>query len=111
MDLSANLRAIVWQRLVRREDGKGRTAAIEILLNTPTIAEKIFTGHFNEIKEIMGRSRELGMATFEGAFFALYEHGVSVSEKATRTADSAIELRLNIKLRSKRGEPMAHGDG
>jgi twitching motility protein PilU len=93
MDLSANLRAIVSQRLVRREDGKGRAAAIEILLNTPTIAEKIFTGRFNEIREIMGRSRELGMATFDWALFELYE------------------LRLNIKLRSKRGEPMAHGDG
>src|ERR1700742_4558898 len=67
MDLSANLRAIVSQRLVRREDGKGRAAAIEILLNTPTIAEKIFTGHFNEIKEVMAKSRELGMATFDWA--------------------------------------------
>src|SRR3954465_6342583 len=67
MDLSVNLRAIVSQRLVRREDGKGRSAAIEILLNTPTIAEKIFQGHFHEIKGIMGRSRELGMRTFDWA--------------------------------------------
>src|SRR5471030_1687249 len=63
MDLSSNLKSIISQRLVRKEDGKGRSAAIEILLNTPTIAEKIFTGAFNEIKDIMGRSRELGMCT------------------------------------------------
>ena len=111
MDLSANLRAIVSQRLVRREDGKGRAAAIEILLNTPTISEKIFTGHFNEIKDIMARSRELGMCTFDWALFELYEQRVIGFEEAIRNADSANELRLNIKLRSKRGEPMAHGDG
>jgi twitching motility protein PilU len=111
MDLSANLRAIVSQRLVRREDGKGRAAAIEILLNTPTIAEKIFTGHFNEIKDIMSRSRELGMATFDWALFELYEQRVIGFEEAIRNADSANELRLNIKLRSKRGEPSAFGDG
>jgi len=111
MDLSANLRAIVSQRLVRREDGKGRAAAIEILLNTPTIAEKIFTGHFNEIKDIMARSRELGMCTFDWALFELYEQRLIGFEEALRNADSANELRLNIKLRSKRGEPSAFGDG
>src|ERR1700756_4648459 len=111
MDLSANLRAIVSQRLVRREDGKGRTAAIEILLNTPTIAEKIFTGHFNEIKEVMAKSRELGMATFDWALFELYEQRVIGFGEGIRNADSANELRLNIKLRSKRGEPGAVGDG
>jgi len=110
MDLSANLRAIVSQRLVRREDGKGRAAAIEILLNTPTIAEKIFTGHFNEIKDIMSRSRELGMCTFDLALFELYEKRLIGFEEAIRNADSANELRLNIKLRSKRGEPGAFGD-
>jgi len=111
MDLSANLRAIVSQRLVRREDGKGRAAAIEILLNTPTIAEKIFSGAFNEIKDIMARSRELGMATFDWALFELYEQRVIGFEEAIRNADSANELRLNIKLRSRRGEPGAFGDG
>jgi twitching motility protein PilU len=111
MDLSANLRAIVSQRLVRREDGKGRAAAIEILLNTPTIAEKIFTGHFNEIKDIMARSRELGMCTFDWALFELYEQRVIGFEEAIRNADSANELRLNIKLRSKRGEPGAFDGG
>jgi len=110
MDLSANLRAIVSQRLVRREDGRGRAAAIEILLNTPTIAEKIFTGAFNEIKGIMGRSRELGMCTFDWALFDLYDAGVIGFEEAIRNADSANELRLNIKLKSRRGEPSAFGE-
>jgi len=107
MDLSANLRGIISQRLVRREDGKGRTAAIEILLNTPTIAEKIFQGHFHEIKGIMGRSRELGMRTFDWALFELYDAGIITFEEAIRNADSANELRLNIKLKSRRGEPQA----
>ena len=75
MDLSANLRGIVSQRLVRREDGKGRSAAIEILLNTGTIAEKIFQGDFHEIKGIMAKSRELGMCTFDAALFDLYDAG------------------------------------
>ena len=107
MDLSANLRGIISQRLVRREDGKGRTAAIEILLNTPTIAEKIFQGQFQEIKGIMGRSRELGMRTFDWALFELYDAGIISFEEAIRNADSANELRLNIKLKSRRGEPQA----
>jgi twitching motility protein PilU len=107
MDLSANLRAIVSQRLVRREDGKGRSAAIEILLNTPTIAERIFQGEFHEIKSIMAKSRELGMQTFDWALFELYNGGLISFEEAIRNADSANELRLNIKLKSERGEPPA----
>ena len=105
MDLSANLRAIVSQRLVRREDGKGRSAAIEILLNTPSIAERIFQGEFHEIKALMAKSRELGMATFDAALFDLYDEGLIAFDEAIRNADSANELRLNIKLKSKRGEP------
>jgi len=105
MDLSANLRAIVSQRLVRTEDGKGRVAAIEILINTPTIAEKIFKGEFNELKGIMTKSRELGMRTFDWALFELYNEGLISYEEAIRNADSANELRLNIKLKSGRGEP------
>ncbi|TMH34767.1 MAG: PilT/PilU family type 4a pilus ATPase [Betaproteobacteria bacterium] len=105
MDLSANLRAIVSQRLVRREDGNGRSAAIEILLNTPTIAEKIFQAQFHEIKAIMDKSRELGMRTFDWALFELYNEGLISFEEALRNADSANELRLNIKLKSARGEP------
>jgi twitching motility protein PilU len=105
MDLSANLRAIVSQRLVRREDGQGRAAAIEILLNTPTIAERVLQGEFNELKAIMGKSRELGMRTFDGALFELYDAGLIGMEEALRNADSVNELRLNIKLKSRRGEP------
>jgi twitching motility protein PilU len=107
MDLSANLRAIVSQRLVRREDGNGRAAAIEILLNTPTIAERILQGDLNEIKGIMTRSRELGMRTFDWALFELYNAGLIGFDEALRNADSANELRLNIKLKSERGEPEA----
>jgi len=105
MDLSANLRAIVSQRLVRTQDGEGRKAAVEILLNTPTIAERIFKGEFHELKTIMGRSRELGMRTFDWALFELYNDGHIAYEEAIRNADSANELRLAIKLRSPRGEP------
>src|SRR6476660_5438220 len=105
MDLSANLRAIVSQRLVRREDGNGRSAAIEILLNTPTISERIFKGEFHELKGIMNKSRELGMRTFDWALFELYNEGKISYEEAIRNADSANELRLNIKLKSQRGEP------
>jgi twitching motility protein PilU len=105
MDLSANLRAIVSQRLVRTQDGEGRKAAIEILINTPTIAERIFKGEFHELKAIMGKSRELGMRTFDWALFELYNEGHIAYEEAIRNADSANELRLNIKLRSPRGEP------
>ena len=107
MDLSANLRSIVSQRLVRREDGQGRSAAIEILLNTPTIAERIFQGEFHEIKGIMAKSRELGMCTFDAALFDLYDAGAISFDEAIRNADSANELRLNVKLKSKRGEPKA----
>jgi twitching motility protein PilU len=105
MDLSANLRAIVSQRLVRTADGKGRKAAIEILINTPTIAERIFKGEFHELKAIMAKSRELGMRTFDWALFELYNDGDIAYEEAIRNADSANELRLNIKLKSARGEP------
>jgi twitching motility protein PilU len=105
MDLSANLRALVSQRLVRTMDGKGRRAAIEILLNTPTIADRIFKGEFNEIKSIMEKSRELGMRTFDWSLFELYNDSQISYEEAIRNADSANELRLNIKLKSKRGEP------
>jgi twitching motility protein PilU len=107
MDLSANLRAIVSQRLIRRADGSGRVAAIEILLNTPTIAEKIFKGEFHELKGIMAKGRELGMRTFDWALFELYNEGLIGYEDAIRNADSANELRLNIKLKSQRGEPAA----
>ena len=87
------------------QDGEGRKAAVEILLNTPTISERIFKGEFHELKTIMGRSRELGMRTFDWALFELYNDGHISYEEAIRNADSANELRLNIKLKSPRGEP------
>jgi len=111
MDLSANLRAIVSQRLVRTEDGKGRKAAIEILLNTPTIADRIFKGAFGDIKALMEKSRELGMRTFDWALFELYNEGHISWEEALRNADSANELRLNMKLKSQRGEPESAATG
>jgi len=101
MDLSSNLCAIVSQRLVRTIDGKGRRAAVEILLNTPIIADKLLKGEFHEIKAIMGRSRELGMRTFDASLFDLYNEGAISFDEAIRNADSANELRLNIKLNGK----------
>jgi twitching motility protein PilU len=82
-------------------------AAIEILINTPTIAEKIFKGEFGELKGVMNKSRELGMRTFDWALFELYNEGLISYDEAIRNADSANELRLNIKLKSERGEPAA----
>jgi twitching motility protein PilU len=101
MDLSSNLRAIVSQRLVRTIDGKGRRAAVEILLNTPIIADKLLKGEFHEIKAIMGKSQELGMRTFDASLFELYNEGAISFDEAMRNADSANELRLNIKLNGK----------
>jgi len=105
MDLSSNLRAIVSQRLIRTEDGKGRRAAVEILINTPTIADKLLKGEFHEIKNIMQKSRELGMMTFDASLFDLYNKAAIGYDEAIRNADSANELRLNIKLNSTRGVP------
>jgi twitching motility protein PilU len=105
MDLSSNLKAIISQRLVRTADGKGRRAAIEILLNTPIIADKLLKGEFHEIKSIMGKSTELGMRTFDWSLFELYNDGIISYDDAIRNADSANELRLNIKLNGKRPPP------
>ncbi|MDB5769870.1 MAG: PilT/PilU family type 4a pilus ATPase [Burkholderia sp.] len=105
MDLSSNLRGIISQRLVRTEDGKGRKAAIEVLLNTPTISEMILKGNFHGIKEIMAKSRELGMRTFDQALFDLYDAGHIGYDEAIRNADSANELRLQIKLKAERVGP------
>jgi twitching motility protein PilU len=105
MDLSSNLRAIVSQRLIRKVDGKGRRAAMEILINTPIIADKILKGEFHEIKAIMSKSRELGMRTFDWSLFELYNDGDISYDEAIRNADSANELRLNIKLNGTRPAP------
>ncbi len=98
MDLSLNLRSLVAQRLIPAKDGKGRIAAIEVLLNSPLIADLVFKGNVHEIKEIMKKSRELGMQTFDMALFELYEAGKISYEDALRNADSMNELRLKIKL-------------
>jgi twitching motility protein PilU len=105
MDLSSNLKAIISQRLIRTEDGQGRRAAMEILINTPIVADKLLKGEFHEIKSIMQKSRELGMMTFDVSLFELYDEGAISYDEAIRNADSANELRLNIKLHSKRGVP------
>ncbi|MBL0353889.1 MAG: PilT/PilU family type 4a pilus ATPase [Candidatus Dechloromonas phosphoritropha] len=101
MDLSLNLRAMVSQRLIAKKDGKGRVAAIEVLLNSPLISDLIFKGEVSEIKEIMKKSRELGMQTFDQSLFELYEAGKISYEDALRNADSLNDLRLQIKLYGK----------
>ena len=102
MDLSLNLKALVSQRLLPHQEGKGRVAAVEILLNTPLVADLIFKGEVGEIKELMKRSRELGMQTFDQALFDLYEANAVSYEDALRNADSVNDLRLQIKLHSQR---------
>jgi twitching motility protein PilU len=101
MDLSLNLKAVVSQRLIPLREGKGRAAAVEVLLNSPLISDLIFKGEIHEIKEIMKKSRELGMQTFDQALFDLYEAGRISYEDALRFADSTNEVRLNIKLHGK----------
>ncbi|MFZ3121041.1 MAG: PilT/PilU family type 4a pilus ATPase [Variovorax sp.] len=102
MDLSLNLRALVSQRLIPTQDGLGRIAAVEVLLNTPLISDMIFKGEVGEIKEIMKKSRNLGMQTFDQALFDLFEGNAISFEDAIRNADSANDLRLQIKLNSQR---------
>ncbi|MFG6448990.1 PilT/PilU family type 4a pilus ATPase [Roseateles sp. BYS180W] len=111
MDLSLNLRAVISQRLVPREQSKGRVAAVEILLNTPYIADLIFKGDVSEIKEVMKRSREQGLQTFDQALYDLYEQGTISLEDALRNADSVNDLRLQIKLNSERARRGSQGTG
>jgi len=101
MDLSLNLKGIVSQRLVPLKTVKGRAVAVEIMLNSPLISDLIFKGDVHEIKEIMKKSRELGMQTFDQALFDLYEDDKISYEDALRNADSVNDLRLSIKLRGK----------
>ena len=107
MDLSLNTRGFISQRLVPREGGIGRVAAMEIMLNTPLIADLIFKGEVGQIKDIMAKSTRLGMQTFDQALFDLYEEGTISYEEAMRNADSKNELRLRIKLESKRDSSIA----
>ena len=102
MDLSLNMRALISQRLLPRQEGKGRCAAVEILLNTPLVADLIFQGKVGDLKDLMKRSRELGMQTFDQALFDMYEANLITYEDALRNADSVNDLRLQIKLESER---------
>ena len=106
MDLSLNLKAMVSQRLIPKQDSKGRAAAVEIMLNSPLIADLIFKGEVSEIKEIMKKSRNLGMQTFDQALFDLFEANMISYEDALRNADSVNDLRLTIKLSSQRAKNM-----
>jgi len=101
MDMSLNLRGIISQRLIPLKEGKGRCPAVEVMLNSPLISDLIFKGDVHEIKEIMKKSRELGMQTFDQSLFDLFEAGKISYEDALRNADSVNDLRLNIKLHSK----------
>ena len=111
MDLSLNLKAVVSQRLLKRTGGAGRVAAIEILLNSPLIADLILKGEVHDIKEIMSKSNELGMKTFDQALFDLYEEDAITYEDALRNADSMNELRLRIKLEGKAAKAGGGEDG
>ena len=102
MDLSLNMKALVSQRLLPRQEGKGRVAAVEILLNTPLVADLIFQGKVGDLKDLMTRSRELGMQTYAQALFDMYEANLITYEDALRNADSVNDLRLQIKLESER---------
>ena len=104
MDLSLNLRGMISQRLIPKKGSKGRAAAVEIMLNTPLISELIFKGETSEIKEIMKKSREFGMQTFDQALEDLYAQGKISYEEALRNADSVNDLRLSIKLKGNAAE-------
>jgi len=110
MDMSLNIRALISQRLLPRESGSGRVAAMEIMLHSPLIADLIFKGEVARIKEIMAKSTRLGMNTFDQALYDLFEQGAIGYEDALRNADSKNELRLRIKLESKRSFAAA-GEG
>jgi twitching motility protein PilU len=101
LDLSLNLRAIISQRLVRRTDNKGRIPAVEILLNSPLVGDLIMKGSLDELKDIMTRSRDMGMQTFDQSLFDLFSVGIVSAEDALRNADSFNDLRLRIKLHAK----------
>jgi twitching motility protein PilU len=101
MDLSLNLKGMISQRLIPKKESKGRAVAIEIMLNSPLISDLIFKGEVHEIKELMKKSRELGMQTFDQSLFDLHEADLITYEDALRNADSVNDLRLTIKLEGK----------
>jgi twitching motility protein PilU len=104
LDLSMNLRAVISQRLIPRIDGKGRIPAVEVMLGSPLVSDLILKNRLDEIKEVMSRSRELGMQTFDQSLFDLYEVGAISAEEALRNADSFNDLRLRIKLHGQDGD-------
>jgi twitching motility protein PilU len=101
MDLSLNLRSLISQRLISNISGNGRMAAVEIMLNSPLMSDLIFKGSVHDIKELIAKSNELGMQTFDQALFDLYEAGQIKYEDALRNADSVNDLRLRVKLEGK----------
>lgn len=105
MDLSLNLKAIVSQRLIRKESGNGQIPAVEVMMNSPLISDLIFKGDVHAIKEVMKRSKELGMQTFDQSLLELYERHMIDFNEALRNADSENDLRIEIKLKSERGLP------
>ncbi len=111
MDLSLNLKAIISQRLIPKKGMKGRVAAIEILLNSPLMADLIFKGEVHEMKALISKSRELGMQTFDQALFDLFEADMITYEDGLRNADSVNDLRLKIKLESKNAKNRDLGSG
>ena len=104
MDLSLNLRAVISMRLIAKKEGRGRIPTVEILLNSPLISDLILKGAIHELKEVIGKSRGLGMQTFDQSLFELYETGKITYEDALRNADSANDLRLKIKLEGKNSQ-------
>ncbi|MDP3519244.1 MAG: PilT/PilU family type 4a pilus ATPase [Hydrogenophaga sp.] len=106
MDLSLNTRAFISQRLIPKQDAKGRTAVIEVMLNSPLIADLVLKGELTEIKEVMKKSRNIGMQTFDQALYDAFENNLISYEEAIRNADSANDLRLHIKLNSQRAKTM-----
>jgi twitching motility protein PilU len=110
MDLSLNIKAMISQRLIPRENKAGRIAAMEIMLQSPLISDLIFKGEVARVKEIMAKSTRIGMQTFDQDLYELYERGAISYEEAMRNADSKNELRLRIKLESKRGKPADEKD-
>ena len=110
MDLSLNLRAVVSQRLIPHKSGTGRVAAVEVMINSPLIADLILKGEVHGIKELMAKSTEAGMQTFDQSLFQLHEGGLITYDEAMRNADSQNDLRLRIKLEGKEAKGQALGD-
>jgi len=110
MDLSLNLKAVVSQRLIPKKDGKGRVPAVEVMINSPLISDLIMKGDIPGIKDIMKKSTEAGMQTFDQSLFALHEAGLISYDDALRNADSQNDLRLRLKLEGKNADPKALGE-